>query len=118
MQDQLDKIFQMVSKTDTSVQLLLQDHSNTKERQKVTDEKVERIDQKQQEHSNTIDKLEKYSASHHRELEELKHNQQKFSDKQKEREPFWNILGVVWSRVLYVAAGIMAAAVLKWMGIV
>lgn len=118
MRKQLDEITKTVNETNTSVKLILQDHGNTKERVSVAEEKVGRIEARQLEHHNTIEKLEKYSASNHRELEELKQNQQKFSEKQKQREPFWNALSVIWSRTLYVSAGVMAAAALKWMGVV
>lgn len=109
MDEKIDKIHELSIKTHEGMLLISQEQHRIKEDMGKTEAQVEQIANVQNKHSNEIDKLNNYSASQKREIENLKERQTGIEENQKSKQPVWDILGKLWDRFLFVGAGLAAA---------
>lgn len=109
IQEQIDKIHELSIKTHEATLLMSQEQHRIKEDMGKTEVQVEQLANIQNKHQNEIEKLNSYSASQKREIDSIKERQSGIEENQKSKQPFWDILGKLWDRFLFVGAGLLAA---------
>lgn len=109
MDEKIDKIHELSIKTHEGMLLMSQEQHRIKEDMGKTEAQVEQLSIMQNQHSNELEKLTSYSASHKKEIAALQKRQSTIEEDQKSKRPIWNALAKLWDRFLFVGAGLLAA---------
>lgn len=109
IQEQIDKIHELSIKTHEATLLIGQEQHRIKEDVEKTERQVEQMVEVQSRHSNELEKLTSYSASHKKEIAALQKRQSTVEENQKSKQPIWNTLGKLWDRFIFAAGALIAA---------
>lgn len=105
MEEKLDTIVALTTDVKMKVSLLEQSHDQVKQGQAKVADIVDVHSVRIGNHSTEIEKLSTFSASHNKNIKELSDKVDDLSSTQQLRQPFWNALGKITDRLLYLVVG-------------